>query len=73
MQHIEPILLIKYTLCNIGVPQGSVLSLVLFLLFISDLPTATEHRFINLFADDTSMCGGEREFGNLEVLIQQDI
>ncbi len=46
---------------------------VLFLLFINDLPTATEHSFINLFADDTSMHGAERDLDSLEVLLQQDI
>ncbi len=43
-----------------GVPQVSVLgpvNVVLFLLFINDLPTAAQHSFINRFADDTSMYG----------------
>lgn len=38
-----------------GVPQGSVLGPILFLLFINTLPSCTSSANITLFADDTSL------------------
>ena len=56
-----------------GVPQGSVLGPLLFLIYINDLCNAIEHSLTSLFADDTSLVYSDKSLITIEEKINADL
>ena len=54
-----------------GIPQGSVIGPILFVIFINDMPDAVKHNFCKLFADDCKLYGKVAATG--ENLVQSDL
>ena len=60
------------SLVEFGVPQGSILGPLLFLLYINDLPQAT-NLFVKPYADDTFLCAQNTDMKSLESEVNSEL
>ena len=65
----------KSKLCSVtcGVPQGSILGPLLFLIYINDMNCALKHSLVHHFADDTNLLYSDKKVKNLKKVMNNEL
>ena len=63
----------QYNAIKTGVPQGSILGPILFILYINDLPQVSKKIHTTMFADDSSLIASHKNFNQLVQDINLDM
>ena len=63
----------QWTEISTGIPQGSILGPLLFVIFVNDLPSVVEECTVNLYADDTALYSVHSDPGELSRRVQEDL
>ena len=63
----------EYSKISCGVPQGSILGPLLFLLYINDMHSAMKHSLVHHFADDTNLLCSHKDPKVLRIMMNNDL